>query len=92
MIKLFYKPWGMLAGMIGGALAGALFKRVWKLVSGEEKAPDATDRASGWIEVVLAAGLEGAVFGVVKALVDRGGAASFERATGTWPGQDSDAD
>ncbi len=28
MIKLFYKPWGMLAGMIGGALAGALFKRV----------------------------------------------------------------
>ncbi len=92
MIKLFYKPWGMLAGMIGGALAGALFKRVWKLLSGEEEAPTATDRSRGWIEIVLAAGLEGAVFGAVKAFVDRGGAASFEKATGTWPGKDSDAD
>jgi Protein of unknown function (DUF4235) len=92
MIKLFYKPWGMLAGMIGGALAGALFKRVWKLVSGDDEAPKATDRSRGWIEVVLAAGLEGAVFGAVKAFVDRGGAASFEKATGTWPGKESDAD
>ena len=92
MIKLFYKPWGMLAGMIGGALAGALFKRVWKLLSGEETAPTPTDRSRGWIEVVLAAGLEGAVFGGVKAFVDRGGAASFEKATGTWPGRESDAD
>lgn len=60
-------------------------------MSGEEKAPTATDRTSGWLEVALAAGLEGAVFGVVKALVERGGAASFERGTGTRPGQDSDA-
>ena len=39
MIKLLYKPWGMLAGMVGGALAGVFFKRVWKLLSGDEEAP-----------------------------------------------------
>ena len=38
-MKLFYKPWGMLAGVIGGALAGALFKQVWKLLRGENEAP-----------------------------------------------------
>ena len=91
VIKLFYKPWGMLAGMLGGALAGMLFKRVWRLLSGEDAAPTATDRSRGWAEVVLAAGLEGAVYGAVKAFVDRGGAAGFERATGTWPGTDSGA-
>jgi Protein of unknown function (DUF4235) len=90
MMKLFYKPWGMLAGVIGGALAGALFKRIWKLLSGEEETPTATDRSRGWIEVVLAAGLQGLVYGAVKALVDRGGAASFEKATGQWPGKEPD--
>jgi hypothetical protein len=40
---------------------------------------------------VLAAALEGAVYGAVKAFVDRGGAAGFEKATGQWPGKDSDA-
>ncbi len=90
MIKLLSKSWGMLAGMIGGAVAGALFKRVWKLLSGEEEAPTATDRSRGWIEIVLAAALEGAVFGAVKAFVDRGGAVGFQKATGTWPGRESD--
>ena len=85
MLKLIYKPWGMLAGVVGGALAGALFKQMWKRASGEDEPPSATDRDRSWSEVVIAAGLEGAVYGAIKALVDRGGAAGFERATGTWP-------
>lgn len=88
-MKLLYKPWGMLAGVLGGALAGALFKRMWKLVTGEEEAPTATDRSRGWAEIVVAAALEGAVYGAVKAFVDRGGATGFAKATGTWPGQES---
>lgn len=85
MLKLIYKPWGMLAGVVGGAVAGALFKQIWKRASGEDEPPSATDRDRSWAEVLIAAGLEGAVYGAIKALVDRGGAAGFERATGTWP-------
>jgi Protein of unknown function (DUF4235) len=89
-MKLLSKPWGMLAGVIGGAIAGALFKRVWKALSGEEATPTATDRSRGWLEVVVAATLEGAVYGAVKALVERGGAKGLQKVTGTWPGPESD--
>lgn len=85
MLKLFYKPWGILAGVLGGLVAGQLFKQVWKLASGEDDAPDATDPDIGWTEAILAATVQGAVFGGVKAAVDRGGASWFAKATGTWP-------
>ena len=88
MVKLFYKPFGMLAGILGGLVAGALFKRIWKLVGGEEKAPSATDAHRGWGEIIVAAGLEGLIYGAVKAAVDRAGATSFEHTTGAWPGDE----
>jgi hypothetical protein len=45
--KLAYRPVGMLAGAAAGALASLAFKQVWKLVAGDEDAPDATDEARG---------------------------------------------
>ena len=33
MIKLLYKPVGMLVSVLGGVLAGAIFKRVWKITA-----------------------------------------------------------
>jgi Protein of unknown function (DUF4235) len=88
MVKLFYKPLGMLAGIVGGLVAGALFKRAWKLVGGDGEAPSATDAHRGWGEIILAAGLEGLIYGAVKAAVDRAGATAFGHATGTWPGDE----
>jgi hypothetical protein len=84
-----YKPFGLTAGITGGLLAGIIFKQVWKRISDEEDAPQATDAAYGWAEVLLAAAVQGAIFAAVKALVDRSGAAGFRRLTGTWPGKDS---
>jgi Protein of unknown function (DUF4235) len=85
MAKLLYKPLALLFGVLGGMLAGALFKRVWKVVGGEEDAPKATDEERGWAEVLPAAALHGAIFAAVKAATDRGGAAGVRRLTGTWP-------
>jgi hypothetical protein len=81
-VRIMYKPWGVIAGVAGGMVAGAVFKQIWRLVRGEE-APGATDPARSWTETALAAALEGAVFAGVKALVDRGAASSFAKATGT---------
>ncbi|MFB7333094.1 DUF4235 domain-containing protein [Streptomyces adustus] len=49
-------------------------------------APDATDEERAWAEILAAAVLQGAVFGGVKAAVERGGATATRRLTGTWPG------
>lgn len=83
--KLAYRPVGVVAGMAAGAVAGAIFKQVWKLASGDDDTPNATDEDRGWLEVLTAAALQGAIFAVVKAAVDRGGATGIRRVTGDWP-------
>ncbi|HEX5205816.1 DUF4235 domain-containing protein [Paractinoplanes rhizophilus] len=83
--KIAYKPVGLLLGAAAGALAGFAFKEVWKAVSGDDDAPDATDEERGWGEVLAAAALQGLIFAVVKAAVDRGGATGVRKLTGQWP-------
>lgn len=85
MNKLLYKPIGLILGALSGVLASTVFKQVWKRVSGEEEAPTATDRDYGWKEVLIAAGIQGAIFGAVKAAVDRASAEGYKKATGAWP-------
>ncbi|MET7363147.1 DUF4235 domain-containing protein [Streptomyces sp. NPDC005562] len=84
--KVLYKPLGMAFGMLGGLAASAVFNRTWKAVAGEDDAPDAHDEDRGWGEILAAAALQGAIFAVVRAAVDRGGAIGVRRVTGRWPG------
>ncbi|WP_409239917.1 DUF4235 domain-containing protein [Streptomyces sp. PA5.6] len=83
--KIAYKPVGLALGALSGIAAGALFKQAWKLLGHDQDAPDATDEERGWGEVLIAAVLQGAIFAGVKASVDRAGAATTRRLTGTWP-------
>ncbi|GIE92722.1 DUF4235 domain-containing protein [Paractinoplanes rishiriensis] len=83
--KVAYKPVGLLLGIAGGALAGFVFKEVWRVASGDDDAPNATDEDRGWGEVLAAAAIQGAIFALVKAAVDRGGAAGVRKLTGQWP-------
>jgi len=90
MIKLMYKPVSMAVSVLGGILAGAIFKQVWKIVGREDDAPKATDARRGWREILLAATLQGAIFAVVKAAVDRGAAEGTRKLTGAWPGDEGE--
>jgi hypothetical protein len=89
-MKLLNKAVGMVVSVIGGMLARALFKRVWKTVTGEEEAPKPTDARRGWGEILLAAALQGAIFAVVQAALDRGTAEGTSKITGVWPGDGAD--
>jgi hypothetical protein len=85
MKKLPFKAASLVLSVASGALAGVVFKQVWKLVAGEEDAPEATDPEHSWKEILLAAALQGAVFGLVKAAVDRGAAQGARKLTPSRP-------
>jgi membrane-associated protease RseP (regulator of RpoE activity) len=91
-VKLLYKPVGLVAGILAGMVAGVVFKRAWSLVGGDEGKPNPTDKERGWVEVVSAAALQGAVLGGVKAAVDRASAQGYEAVTGVWPGKTQEPD
>jgi predicted metal-dependent enzyme (double-stranded beta helix superfamily) len=84
--KIAYKPVGLALGAVSGMVAGGVFKQTWKVLAHDNDAPDATDEDRTWAEVLMAATLQGAIFAVTKAAVDRAGATTARRLTGTWPG------
>lgn len=88
MNKFMYKPLSLAASVAGGLIASAIFKQVWKLIADEDDAPKATSRDYGWGSVLAAAAIQGAIFAVVKAAIDRGGAEGVRKLTGEWPGDD----
>ncbi|TDU80349.1 DUF4235 domain-containing protein [Streptomyces sp. KS 21] len=83
--KVAYKPVGLALGAGAGLLAGAIFKEVWKLAGHEDDAPNATDEDRQWREILIAAAIQGAIFALVKAAVQRSGAIAVRRVSGTWP-------
>jgi hypothetical protein len=86
LVKLLYKPFGIIAGLIAGLLSKKIFEQVWGLIDKEEP-PEATTKYATWPKVLGAAAVEGVTFKVTRAAVDRAGARSFERLTGVWPGE-----
>jgi hypothetical protein len=88
--KLLYKPVGLILGAIAGVIAGKLFEQVWGMFTDRVPA-DPEDREASWGEVLVSAAISGAIFTAVRAVVQRGGAKGFERATGIWPGSENGA-
>jgi hypothetical protein len=83
--KLVYKPVGFVLGAFAGMAAGFVFKQVWRAVGDSDEVPHATDEDRGWGEILAAAALEGAIFALVRAAVDRAGATGVRKLTGRWP-------
>jgi hypothetical protein len=77
--KIAYKPFGLAFGLLGGMLAGQVFGLIWKRVSDEDETPQPLSDDYSTREVLLAATLQGAVFGLVKTAVDRYGMKGVRR-------------
>lgn len=86
--KILYRPIGLVSGIVSGALAGVVFKQLWKRFSPSHRAesPKALESEFPLGEILVAAALQGAIYAMVKAFVDRSGARVFEKAFGEWPG------
>jgi Protein of unknown function (DUF4235) len=88
MNKMMYKAVGLLVGVLGGLLASAIVRKVWELTPGHDEAPEAIDTRRSWSEILTAAALQGAIFAVIRATVERATATSAEKLTGGQPGDE----
>ncbi len=85
VLKLFYKPFAIVASLIAGWLGRKTFKAIWAKVDDEDP-PKPTREDQSAPKVVGAAALKAATMAGVAALMERGAAKSFHYLTGFWPG------
>ena len=84
--KTLYLPLSIVTSVSGGLLAGAVFSQIWKRFSNDEPAPpDPKDLSNSTRAALIGAGLQGLIFGVVKAAVDRAGARGYQAVTNESP-------
>jgi hypothetical protein len=86
-VKVLFTPIGILVGLAAGFAAQKGFERIWAVID-EEEPPEVGDRRVSYPKLIAALVLEGAIFRLVKGMVDRGARLGFAAATGAWPGED----
>ena len=84
--KAMYLPLQIATSVAGGLLAGKVFSEVWQRISpSDQEPPDPKDLDRSGREAITAAALQGLVFGLVRALVDRAGARGYRAITHESP-------
>lgn len=86
--KILYRPFGIASSMLGGLAASAIFKQVYKRTVKGDKADVPGPLQSEYLlrQILVAAAIQGVIYSVVKAAIDRAGARTFQKWTGEWPG------
>jgi hypothetical protein len=86
-MKIVFLPVSIIVGLAAGQLSKKLFDFIWSRFDDEE-APRPKHREIDIPKLLIALVIEGAIFRVVKGLVDHSTRRGFEKATGTWPGEE----
>ncbi len=84
---IIYRPIGIIMGILAGLVGKKIFNYVWGKID-EERAPKPNTQLVTWPKVLAAAALQGLIFKVVRAAVDRETAKGFHYLTGVWPGEE----
>lgn len=86
-MSLLFKPLGIVSGLLAGIIARKTFEKSWAAFD-EQGPPDSEHRGVSIPKLVVALALEGAIFALVRGLVDHAARRAFARYTGAWPGEE----
>ena len=92
MGKLAFLPVSIGGGLLAGLIAKKLFAVAWGLIDDQEAPkPEHRDVHPGKLLIALA--LEGAIFSLIRGIVNHGSRHAYTHLTGSWPGDEQpDAD
>ena len=80
--KALYSPLSIAISVAGGMLASKVFTEVWQRVSPSDlEPPEPKDLTRSTREALIAAALQGLIFGLARAAVDRAGAKGYRALT-----------
>ncbi len=84
--EVLYTPLSLIVSVGGGLLAGAVFSQLWKrLDDSDQPPPDPKDLNRSGKVALAGAALQGLVFGLVRAAVDRAAARGYRAVTNDSP-------
>ena len=84
--KALYLPLSVASSVAGGLIAGRVFTEVWQRISpSDQEPPDPKDLDRPGREALTVAALQGLVFGLVRAAVDRASAHGYRAVTHDRP-------
>jgi Protein of unknown function (DUF4235) len=87
MSKVTFVPVSIGGGLLAGLIGKKLFGVIWGAIDDQEP-PSAKHREVSVPRLVVALLVEGALFSLIKGLVDHGSRHAFARVTGAWPGDE----
>jgi hypothetical protein len=84
--KVIFTPVSIVSGLLAGLIASQIFERLWSVIDDQDP-PDPKYREIEWPKLIVAMLLQGAIFRVVRGVVDHQLRRGFQRYTGAWPGE-----
>jgi hypothetical protein len=82
-----FTPIGIVLGLASGQVAKKIFDQIWGWIDDEE-APEPKHREIPFVKLLAALAVQGAIFRLVRGLVDHGTRHGWRRLTGSWPGEE----
>jgi hypothetical protein len=85
--KLIFLPFSIGGGLLAGLIGKKVFEAIWGVIDDHEP-PKAEHREVSLPKLVAALAIEGALFALIRGLVDHASRHAFTRVTGAWPGEE----